>query len=132
MASIQLTEKDTFTKYYSKLCTIKDIRSLLPHFVTEEIIVEEDREDISAMRTSSEKVQRLLTHITGPLDAGNTQPFYVMLRIMEVYGTQATKRLSGQIKRHLLSAGKPYIYSRYQLSMPVQSRCSLKSTVDKL
>ena len=118
MASI---EKEIFTKYYSKLCTIKDIRSLLPHFVTEEIIVEEDREDISAMRTSSEKVQKLLTHITGPLDAGNTQPFYVMLRIMEVCGTQATKRLADQIRGHLLSAGKPYDiqYSRCKLSMSV-------------
>jgi len=95
MANIQLK---TFTKSYSKLCTIKDITSLLPHFVTKEIINLEDAEKIGNISTSSEKVQKLLAHIAGPLEAGNTQPFYTMLSIMEEYGTQATRTLASQIR----------------------------------
>ena len=98
MASIQLK---TFTKNYSKLCTITDISNLLPHFVTKEIINLEDAEKITNISTSSVKVQKLLTHVAGPLQAGNTQPYYTMLIIMEQYGTQATRTLATQIRNQV-------------------------------
>ena len=106
MDSHQLTEEKVFTQHYSKLCdTLTDIRNLLPHFVTEKIIKSDDEEEISALTTSSQKVQKLLRHISGPLKAGHTRGFYTMLKIMEIYGTQATQELASQMNNSLSSSG---------------------------
>ena len=109
-----MKEKDVFTQHY---CTIKDVCSLLPHFVTAKIIGEDDRKEINTLRTSSEKVQKLLTHISGPLDAGNTQPFYLMLSIMEEHGTEATKKQATVIRRKLISSGNTHIQSHEVLGL---------------
>ena len=103
MASHQLEE--VLTKYYPKLCsTLTDVGNLLPHFVQEKIITKnDDLEKINAIVTSTEKVQKLMVHISGPLEAGNTKVFYIMLRIMEEYGHLATQQLAHQIRRSLLS-----------------------------
>ena len=101
-----------FTKHYSKLCdTLTDIDKLLPHFVAENIIDDNDLQRINALVTTSEKVQKLLTHIAGPLRAGSTKGFNVMLRIMEEYGLDATKQLAGQIRKSLVNKenhGEPH------------------------
>ena len=93
-----------FTNHYAKLCnTLTDIDNLLPYFVEENIISINDVDEINAIVPSTKKlkVQKLMTHISGPLTAGNTEVFYTMLRIMEDYGHQATQQLADQINRSL-------------------------------
>ena len=94
-------ELNVLTEHYSKLCdTLTDIENLLPHFVEENVIKFEDLEEINTIATSTKKlkVQRLMVHISGPLRAGNTEVFYIMLRIMEEHGHYATKQLANQIR----------------------------------
>ena len=93
---------NVFTNHYARLCdTLTDIDSLLPHFVVEKVITINDVDEINTIVPSTKKlkVQKLMTHISGPLTAGNTEVFYTMLRIMEDYGHQATQQLADQIKR---------------------------------
>ena len=100
MVNHQLEE--VLSTHYSKLCnTLTDIENLLPHFVDEDIIKFQDLEEINAIVPSTKKVQRLMVHISGPLRAGNTEVFYIMLRIMEEYGHLATQQLADQIRRSL-------------------------------
>ena len=90
--------------HYAKLCdTLTDIDNLLPHFVEEKVITINDVDEINAIvpSTKKHKVQKLMTHISGPLTAGNTEVFYTMLRIMEDHGHQATQQLANQIRRSL-------------------------------
>ena len=97
-------ELKVFTNHYAKLCdTLTDIDNLLPHFVEKEVITTNDLEEINTTipSTKKHKVQKLMTHISGPLTAGNTEVFYTMLRIMEDYGHQATQQLADQIRRSL-------------------------------
>ena len=55
----------------------------------------EDQDEINAivLSTKKRKVQKLMVHISGHLEAGNTKMFYIMLRIMEEYGHHATQQL---------------------------------------
>ena len=60
-----------------------------------------DLEEINVLSTKKLKVEKLTVHISGPLRAGNTDMFYIMLRIMEKYGHQATQQLASQIRKSL-------------------------------
>jgi len=86
------------TQHYPQLRALKDIPNLLPYFVQSEIISINDEERIANISTSPEKVRTLLTHISGPLEADNTTPFYTMLKIMEEHGVEATRTLAGKIR----------------------------------
>ena len=102
MAGIQLNAKDIFTKNYSALCdTLTDIDNLLKRFVSAEVIKPGDLEKINAVVTKSKKVEELLSHIYGPLEAGDTKGFQKMLTIMEEYGSQSTKDLAVKMKSEL-------------------------------
>ena len=99
-------ELNVFSIHYAMLCdTLTDINNLLPHFVGENVINIDTLEEINATipATTKFKVQKLMTHISGPLTAGNTKVFYTMLRIMEKYGHQATQQLANQMKKSLLA-----------------------------
>ena len=96
------TELHVFTDYYPALCnTLTDVDSLLLQFVQKRVITADDLEEVNAIVSSTKKVQRLMAHISGPLKAGNTEVFYIMLRIMEERGLHATQQLAGQIRRSL-------------------------------
>ena len=99
-----LQEEEVFTKHYSKLCdTLTDVDNLLPYFVQQRVITTNELEEISATVPSTKKlkIQKLMTHISGPLTAGNTEVFYTMLRIMQEYGHQATQHLGDQMRKSL-------------------------------
>ena len=99
-------ELDVFRVHYAMLCnTLTDINNLLPHFVVENVIDVDTLEEINAAipATAKFKVQKLMTHISGPLTAGYTEIFYTMLRIMEQYGHLATQQLANQIRKSLLA-----------------------------
>ena len=102
MASEQLPEKEIFTKHYASLCsTLTDINELLPFFVQEDIISFHTQEEISTIVTTQEKVQKLLSHISGPLTAGDATGFQKMLTVMKDHGIQDTKDLAIQINSEI-------------------------------
>ena len=75
--------------------------TLLPHFVQEKIIDPNNQQEIDVIAKQDEKVKKLMTYISGPLEAGNTKVFYAMLRIMEENGNQTTQNLVGEIRKSL-------------------------------
>ena len=84
------------------LChTMTDIDDLLKHFVVEKIISFGEEEKIKNCVKKSEKVRNLLLNISGPLEAGDSNGFYVLLRIMEDYGTRATQALAIHMKSRI-------------------------------
>ena len=90
-----LKELSVFQKYYAKLCsTVTDINNLLKYFVSQRIINIDDEEEIKSVVIASEKVRKLLLHISGPLRANNTEGFYIMLDIMKEHGMRATQQLA--------------------------------------
>ena len=96
------SETNVFNNHYAKLCsTLTDIDDLLPHFVEEKIISINVVDEINGYGSSRRKVQKLIFHVSGPLTAGNTRGFYIMLRIMEEHGQDATQQLASQIKDSL-------------------------------
>ena len=97
-----LLEEKMFNQHYPQLCdTLTDVDNLLPYFVRESVITTNDVEEINAKETKKLKVQKLMTHISGPLRAGNTEVFYIMLKIMEENGHLSTKQLADQIRKSI-------------------------------
>ena len=102
MAGEQSTEREIFTKHYASLCTtLTDINNLLPFFVQEQIINFHVLEEISAITTTLGKLKKLLSHISGPLTAGNAMGFLKMLTIMKEHGSQATKDLAAKMNSEM-------------------------------
>ena len=77
--------------------TITDINELLIYFVTEKIITMNQQEEIKSCNTKSERVSKLLLNIWGPLEAGDSNGFYTMLKIMKTHGVNATQKLADHI-----------------------------------
>ena len=97
--NMSLKEEKIFSEHYSTFCsTVTDIDNLLKYFVQERVIKSEEQDEINALVKTPEKVQRLLKHIAGPLEAGDSKGFYTMLDIMENHGVQATKDLAVSLK----------------------------------
>ena len=106
-----LKEFNAFTEYYAKLCScLTDIENLLPYFVQEKIINPEDQDDINTSAKTQEKVNKLLKHISGPLQAGNSKGFYTMLNIMKNHGTQATIDLAETLMTAVSTGACTYIF----------------------
>jgi len=99
MDDAQLKECIVLRAHYSKLCkTLVDVDNLLPHFVQEGIISENDLQELKAMTRIDSKVEKLLQYVSGPLQAGNLKNFYTMLTIMEEHGMITTKELATTMK----------------------------------
>ena len=77
--------------------TVTDINELLKYFVTEKIITLSQEEEIKSHITQSERVSKLLLIISGPLEAGDSNGFYTMLKIMKIHGVRATQQLADDI-----------------------------------
>ena len=106
MSCKQLKEKDIFFNHYASLCsTLTDISNLLRFFVQERIINISDVAEINAGTAIHEKVEKLLSHIAGPLETenGNTTGFYKMLTIMAKHGNQGTKDLAEKMRSEMTS-----------------------------
>ena len=103
-----LNEEIIFTRHYASLCnTLTDVDHLLPYFVQENIINTSDVESID-VTTTANKVKKLLLHISGPLEAGDTEGFYAMLTIMKEHGNRSTHDLAVKMNHELtLAIDKP-------------------------
>ena len=108
---MSLEEHKVFTENYARICsTLTDIDDLLLYFVQKKIIKPEDQDDIKTSAKTKEKVNKLLKHISGPLQAGDSKGFYTMLDIMKNHGSQATKDLSETLKATLSIGTYIYMY----------------------
>ena len=103
MDELQSNEKEIFTRHYASLCnTLTDVDHLLPYFVQENIINTSDVESTDATTTAN-KIEKLLSHISGPLVAGHTKGFHIMLTIMKEHGNWSTKDLAAKMSHELTS-----------------------------
>ena len=101
----RLNEEIIFTRHYASLCnTLTDVDHLLPYFVQENIINTNDIQEINVITTKPKKVEKLLSHISGPLTAGYTKGFHTMLTVMKEHGHQSTKDLAVNITCELTLA----------------------------
>ena len=99
---LHVDEFTVFQEHYTMLCdTVTDIDDLLKYFVTERIISIDEEEEIKKTATKSEKVQKLLSHISGPLKAGDSNGFYVMLSIMKTRGVRASQKMAEVVEAAL-------------------------------
>ena len=80
-----------------------DIDDLLKYFISANIINTDDQREIFAKARLTKKVSLLLNHISGPLEAGDTKPFRMMLDIMEKHGNASTKTLAIFVKSCLMT-----------------------------
>ena len=80
-----------------------DIENLLKYFITANIITTDDQSEILAPPKLTSKVTFMLRHISGPLEAGDTKPFRMMLDIMEKHGNFSTKSLAISAKKCLMT-----------------------------
>ena len=100
-------DKKVFKSHYHKFCdTLTDIENLLKYFITENIINSDDQSEILATPRPSQKVVLLLKHISGPLEAGSTKPFRMMLDIMEKHGILGTKHLAISVRKCLTTTSQ--------------------------
>lgn len=60
----------------------------------EEVIGFDEEQEISCTVAPVKKVQKLLSHISGPLRADNADGFYILLNVMKKYGIKATRELA--------------------------------------
>ena len=105
-----LSELTVFKQNYALLCRrVTDISELLKYFVAENIINTDQQEEIKACITNSEKVSKLLLNISGPLETGDSNGFYAMLRIMKTYGVDATRRLANQLLTMVATSSSSYL-----------------------
>jgi len=90
MATNKFKAEEIFKKFQSNLISHFsercDISSVLASFAAEQVIGPNEVDTIVSLVTPLEKVQMLVKHISGPLEAGDTIPFYIMLKILEQHG----------------------------------------------
>ena len=87
--------------YSDLISTITEIDKLLPHFVQNNVIGYPEEEEILAEKNQQNKVTKLLRHISGPLEVGNTTGFYKLLKIMKSKGNQSTQDLAHDMEKSL-------------------------------
>ena len=99
MFLLETKEHELFLAHYPELCkAITDVENLLPYFVQAHIISAANHQEINAKCILHKKAEALMSYISGPLESGNTEQFYTMLKIMEEHGNQATEALAKQIR----------------------------------
>jgi len=72
--------------------------------VSEGIITLEDSDEISSEKDPIEKIELVLRKVASALKAGNTKPFYSLLKIMKDNGDSATAILGESIEESLVSS----------------------------
>lgn len=96
-------ELKTLKKYYPDLIhTLTDIDSLLPHCVKESIISFQENDNTLAEKSPSNKVKKVLEHVSGPLESGSSRGFYDLLKIMKSEGKPPTKDLANKMEKSLM------------------------------
>ena len=104
-------EYKVFKETYPQLMkTLTDIDDLLTYFVARNIITMRQEDDIKQLSVPQERVRRLLLIISGPLESGDKNGFYVLLDIMKNHGTQSTQDLAENILSKLRPNVDAWLY----------------------
>jgi len=103
--SCKSAEETVFTENYARLINVLNIHTLIPHLIENEVITIDDASDIKSCKRDSEKVTKLLEHISRHLKAGCTKSFHIMLDIMKKRGTIADQELANEMESSLLPKG---------------------------
>ena len=101
-----------FRKNFARFCNVlKNEDDLLPHLVAEKIITYDDLDEIKS-KNPAEKGPTMLRHISGPLEAGHTHGFYVLLDVMINHGKLDTQEFARKIKHECLSSSNgKFVYT---------------------
>ncbi|XP_065905061.1 uncharacterized protein [Dysidea avara] len=92
-------EYKLYKKYFAEMThTLTDIDTLLPYFISKEVINVQDRAVIKSKPRPSDQVNELLMYINGPLSVNDTTSFYSLLDVMEEHGNITTKQLANAMK----------------------------------
>ena len=107
--------------------TITDIIDpVVKCFVDNKHLTVEEEKQITAITTTSEKIDSLLIKISSLLKAGNSTGFHMMLKIMREQGGKATQTLADHLIHRLKSLAhhhgpndevKGYIFKCYILTL---------------
>ena len=100
-SSTQLLEHHVFTQHYGQLTSLFHA-SLLPHLITEGVLLRADLEKINSASTSEEKAHMVLMKITASLDARLTGSFHKLLAIMKSHGNRDLQELASIMENDLL------------------------------
>ena len=129
------TEKEIFTRNYSKFCDIlKNEDGLLSNLVDKGIIKFDDMDEIRN-KPAKEKGGNLLKHISGPLEAGFTDGFYQLIEIMETHGKPDTQKLARKIRKecpHTNNCGTLYTICTEYIRMYIYTRMIKKFKIQKI
>ena len=87
--------REAFYNHYANLTNTLgcDMENLLPELVSQRILTINDKVVIEKTMSPSEKAGRLLSIISGPLDAGNQASFEKLLQIMANGNSDSTRDL---------------------------------------
>ena len=92
---------EIFTKNYARLVDVLPIKSLIHHFVKDEIISFDEEEVILQTPARSEAAGMVLRKIGGSLKANLTISFDKLLSIMEQHGGTSCQELVSDMKQDL-------------------------------
>jgi len=96
-------ERTILQRYFAELCgAITDIDKLLDHLVSQNIININQKDEIKESTINREKVSKLLSIISNPLDFGHISGFYTMLKVMEIHGVSTTQCLAHNITAEVI------------------------------
>ena len=110
-----LPEYSVIIKYYSKLIDTLAAKKLSHYFVSHNIILIKEEEEITKPTTSSVRAATLLlSRVINPLKAGCASNFYTFLDITQQHGTDVIRSLSTRIRLEVAEmAGKDYLKCLY-------------------
>ena len=90
-----------FIDFYGKLAAVLPIPTLSPHFVSKRLLNAAEEEELNAISTSARKAVYVLRKISSSLQAGQTQSFYIFLKIVEEYGNAASIQVVHELKSEI-------------------------------
>lgn len=101
MAESSSRARDVFYNHYATLTSVlgNDVENLLPQLIAERVLTTNDQAIIVKTISPAEKSGKLLTIISGPLDAGSQGSFEKLLQIMVNGDTDATRELAIEIMK---------------------------------
>ena len=95
-------EKEVFKSFYWKLVNILPVVNIYDHLVTEGILTTGDVQEIIHMPRSNLKASIVLQKIDSSLEAGITDSFYILLKVMETSLNNDVKVLVSDMRRALM------------------------------
>ena len=91
-----------FINFYSQLVCCMSAKALAPHFVTENIISDQDHEEILNVTSRIKAASLLLSKVSFALKVDFNESFYKFLDITEQYGSIESKTVATAIKKKLI------------------------------